>query len=105
MLVIIVADVVINVPITHEYTNSETFAKSVQGTEMALAGGWRKGDRVTARIDQKVLNVSEGDVGSFMRLCGDARVADKEQRVMVDFDNKGLNVNVYNIQGVALAGG
>jgi hypothetical protein len=73
----------------------------------ALAGGWRKGDRVRSRIDQKVKNVGEGAVGSVMGPCNDTSVADKEQRVLVDFDNKGLvNVLASYIHGAAaLAGG
>ena len=73
---------------------------------MALAGGWRKGDRVTARVDLGVLNVGEGAVGSVVGPCENASLADKEKRVKVDFDNKGLvYVHVSNIQGVALVGG
>jgi hypothetical protein len=61
-----------------------------------LAGGWRKGDREISRIDLfcKVKNVGEGAVVSVMGPCDDTSVADKDQRVLVDFDSKGL-VNVH----------
>ena len=59
------------------------FASGIHGAA-ALAGGWRKGDRVRSRIDQKIKNVGEGAVGSVIGPCSDTSLADKEQRVLVD---------------------
>ena len=68
----------------------------------AIAGGWRIGDRVVSRIDQGVKNVVAGDMGTVMGPCENASLANKANRVLVDFDSKGLlNVWESNILGAA----
>lgn len=68
----------------------------------SLADGWRKGDRVVSRIDQGIKNVVAGDMGTIMGPCENATLADKADRVLVDFDSKGLlNVWKSNILGAA----
>lgn len=68
----------------------------------SLVDGWRKGDRVVSRIDQGIKNVVAGDMGTIMGPCENATLAD---RVLVDFDSKGLlNVWKSNILGAASHG-
>ena len=57
---------------------------------------------MVSRIDQGVKNVVAGDMGTVMGPCDNVALVDKADRVMVDFDSKGL-VNVWksNIQGAA----
>jgi hypothetical protein len=82
-------------------------ASHIQGA-VALAGGWRKGDRVTPLVvplpgymmapiwhhswapsgSYVDSSVGKGAVGTVVGPCEDASLADKEQRVMVYFYSK-----------------
>jgi hypothetical protein len=58
-----------------------------------LAGGYRKGDRVTSRIALRATfcQISKGEMGTVVGPCCDERVQDKADRVCVDFGkDKGL---------------
>ena len=73
----------------------------------ALAGGWRKSDVVSILVDFAPQGISKGDIGTVVGPCGNADLADKAERVLLDFgEGKGrLNVTVGECEGAPLAGG
>jgi hypothetical protein len=69
-------------------------ASHIQGA-VALAGGWRKGDRVTPLVVplpgymmEPIWDMGKGAVGTVVGPCEDESLADKEQRVIVYFYSK-----------------
>jgi len=77
----------------------------IQGA--SLAGGWTKGDKVVSLIDFAKQSVVKGDVGTVIGPCARDDLADKADRVRVDFGaGKGLvnilaKTQIKPAQGVA----